>query len=912
MSQILPFIAVGLVSGSVYALAGVGLVLTYKTSGVFNFAYGAFAAISAYVFYTLMVSHNVPWSIAAAIAVFVVGAVTGLCMAKLAQVVRDSGLVINVGSTIGILLLVEAVIELMYGNATYRNVPVFLGAGTVNILDTTVQWSSIVTFLIGVVATALLAVYLRVTRMGIAMRAVVDDAELLDTSGISPNRVRRLSWIIGCTFAAASGVLFAPLLPLDPTTLTLLVISAFGAAAIGAFRNLPLTFFGGLIIGVVASILTRYLTTGLLAGVPPSLPFLVLFVLLVVYPNRGRWRLPVVSERIAQRSAIWKPPGTFTLSIGLAVLIVLILAPQFTGLHLMDWASALATTILFLSLSLLVRTSGQLSLCQVGFAAIGAAAFSHLTTGLGIPWLPALLISAAFAVPIGALLAIPAIRLSGVYLALATFGFGIVLQSMFYSQSYMFGSHGAGLVEPRPHVAFLSSDTGFYYLVLACALVTAGVLMAIDRSRLGRLLRGVADAPTTLRTSGASINVTRVLVFCISAFLAAGAGALAATAQSPASADNYPPLLSLTYLAAIIVIGQGAPWNALIAGFAVVLVPAYIHSTTVSWILQAVFGGSLVLLALTPEPMRHMPDRVSRAIDRVFPRWRGRGGAAPAPGHAASPASSGPGESLELSGIRVQFGGLVAVKNLSLAAPAGTITGLIGPNGAGKTTTFNVCSGLVRANAGRVLLDGHSLVHIGPAARARRGLGRTFQRLELFDSLSVRDNVALGAEAPFASDNPLLHLVARRAQARLSAASVAAAIELCGLSEVAEAPVSTLSTGRRRLVDLARCLAGRPRILLLDEPSSGLDAAETDEFAGIIRRVVKQSGVGVLLVEHDLSLVLGICSSIYVLDFGELLFHGTPDEVVASPVVQSAYLGEPSSDLPSQELAGQDVIGELQ
>jgi ABC-type branched-subunit amino acid transport system ATPase component/ABC-type branched-subunit amino acid transport system permease subunit len=713
--------------------------------------------------------------------------------------------------------------------------------------------------------------------------------------------------VIGSTFAAASGVLFAPLLPLNPLQLTLLVVSAFGAAAIGAFRSLPLTFLGGLLIGVLASVLTRYLTTGLLAGVPSSLPFLVLFALLLVYPNRRR--LPAVSERTAQANSVWKPPATFSLSLGAVVLIALVLAPQFTGLHLMDWASALAAAILFLSLSLLVRTSGQISMCQVGFAAIGAAAFSHLAAGLGVPWLLALLISGLIAVPISALLAIPAIRLSGLYLALATFGFGILLQYMFYQESYMFGANGADLAEPLPHVPFFSSDTGFYYLVLACTLVAAGALVAIDRTRLGRLLRGIADAPATLQTSGAAINVTRVLVFCLSGFLAAVAGALAATIQSPASPDNYPPLLSLTYLAVIIVIAPGAPWNALIAGFATILIPAYIHSSTVSYVLQAVFGGSLILLALTPEPMRHLPERVTRVIDRAFPRWHRRAGASPSLAHSAPTGPQRAGASLELSGIRVQFGGLTAVNDVSLTAPAGTITGLIGPNGAGKTTTFNVCSGLVRANAGRVLLDGRNIMHSSPAARARLGIGRTFQRLELFDSLSVRDNVALGAEASFANANPLRHLLAGRGQARVCQESTAAAIELCGLGDVNDVQVSTLSTGRRRLVDLARCLAARPRLLLLDEPSSGLDAVETREFAGIIRRVVDESGVGVLIVEHDLSLVLDICSSIYVLDFGEMLFSGTPDEVMASPAVQSAYLGEPSPDLAADQLATESAGG---
>ncbi|MDT7547408.1 MAG: hypothetical protein QOE99_3518 [Actinomycetota bacterium] len=246
---------------------------------------------------------------------------------------------------------------------------------------------------------------------------------------------------------------------------------------------------------------------------------------------------------------------------------------------------------------------------------------------------------------------------------------------------------------------------------------------------------------------------------------------------------------------------------------------------------------------------------------------------------------------LAAESLVVRYGGLVAVDDVSLAAPAGRITGLIGPNGAGKTTIFNACSGLVRPASGRVLLDDVDITGMSLPRRAQRGLGRTFQRIELWDSLSVRDNVELGREGLLAGSSPWRQLVARPADAREAREAADAALETCGLQDLADRPAGALSTGARRLVELARVLAGGGSMLLLDEPSSGLDDSESGRFADILRGAVADRGLGVLLVEHHMGLVLDVCDHLYVLDFGRLLFEGTPAQTVASDEVRAAYLG---------------------
>lgn len=246
---------------------------------------------------------------------------------------------------------------------------------------------------------------------------------------------------------------------------------------------------------------------------------------------------------------------------------------------------------------------------------------------------------------------------------------------------------------------------------------------------------------------------------------------------------------------------------------------------------------------------------------------------------------------LRVEDLTIRFGGNTAVDRACLDAPLGRVTGLIGPNGAGKTTTFNACSGLLRPSSGRINLFGEDVTGKSPAARARSGLGRTFQRMDLFDSMTVEQNVALGLEARLARSHPLRQLVCSPGEREMVRAATDEAIELCGLADIRHAVAGALSTGQRRLVDLARVLAGGFSMLLLDEPSSGLDTGETDRFGRIVERVVAERGCGVLLVEHDMKLVMSVCEYLYVLDFGEMIFEGTPEEVRASATVRAAYLG---------------------
>jgi ABC-type branched-subunit amino acid transport system ATPase component len=250
-----------------------------------------------------------------------------------------------------------------------------------------------------------------------------------------------------------------------------------------------------------------------------------------------------------------------------------------------------------------------------------------------------------------------------------------------------------------------------------------------------------------------------------------------------------------------------------------------------------------------------------------------------------------PGPDLSIERATVQFGGLLAVDDVSLRASGGEITGLIGPNGAGKTTIFNACAGVVALAQGSVSLGPHRLDGHSAARRAKHGLGRTFQRMELFDSMTVAENVALGPEALIAAQKPWGQLMARRSEQRQVRHCAETALTRCGINDLADRVAGSLSTGQRRLVELARALATPFRFLLLDEPSSGLDVVETEAFGAILAAFVRDSGIGILLVEHDMALVAAVCQQTNVLEYGQLIFSGSASETLASDIVRAAYLG---------------------
>jgi branched-subunit amino acid ABC-type transport system permease component len=614
MSDFLPFLVVGVVSGSVYGIASMGLVLTYKATGIFNFAHGAVAAAAAFVFYDLHHGHDVPVALAFLIAVAGFGVAAGFLLERLARRLTDAPPALTIVATVGVTLAIQGFLEWKYG--VRKDLPQFLlPNGSVQIADVTVTFSQLATVAIGAVSAVLLYQLFTRSRLGLALRGVVDDPALLGLAGTSPARARRSAWMLGCTFAALSGVLTAPTLGVDAILLTLLVVQAFGAAAIGRFSSLPLAYVGGLAVGVMGALATKVTQPyPALNGAPAAVPFVVLFVvLLITRPRRLVRRAAVVRTAREYRPL----PRPLQLTTAAVVAGALLAVPALAGSRLPVFINGLAFVFVFLSLGLLVWTSGQISLCQAAFVAVGAATFSHLTTA-DIPWMVALPLAGLATIPLGALVAVPAIRLAGIYLALATFGFGILFERVAYRFGVMFG--GDGFVSaPRPELGPVNAtgDRGFYYLALALVVAGSLLVLTLVRSRLGRLLRALGDSPVGLEAQGLAVNTTRVLVFCVAAFLAGIGGALLTAGIGTVSGNTLSALNSLTWLAVLAAVRtRRLVPAALLAAAALAVLPVYASDVLSSSKLTMLFGVAAVSAAIA-QPRRPWVVPAGRPAERT-------------------------------------------------------------------------------------------------------------------------------------------------------------------------------------------------------------------------------------------------------------------------------------------------------
>jgi ABC-type branched-subunit amino acid transport system permease subunit len=570
MRGLLPFVIAGVVSGSIYALAAVGLVVTYRTSGVFNLAHGSVAAVGAYAFYEMRDRNHLPWPVAALVVVGLLAPLLGLALERLGRLLAGAQEALRVVATVGLLLALTGAITARYGNVALPFAPYF-PSGTFAVAGTRIGWDQLLTVIIvGLAVIALQVVFTR-TRTGLAMAAVVEDPDLLALSGTSPVRTRRTAWVIGSVFATSSGVLIAPTVGLDTTVLTLLVLEAFGAAAVGRFSSIRNAYLGGIGLGVAAAIAQRYFSSTALQGLPASLPFIVLFGVLALSRPGG---FPAVSlgRRSAASPEPWRP--STTMAAAFVALAALGAAPLLAGPRIGLFCSWMGMAIIFLSLALLVRVSGQISLCHAAFAAAGATTFHHMSVGLGLPWVVALGLAGVATALVGTAVALPAVRLTGIYLALATFGFGILMERLAYPLGMFFGERGVRSV-PRP--AGFESDTRFYYVALAVLVVGAVAVTVVRAGRFGRLLSALGDAPEALESSGASTTTAKLLAFAVSSGLAGIGGAVyGASTTSVQSFAGFGFFESVTWLSLVAVAGSGLVTPALVGAALLTIVPSYI------------------------------------------------------------------------------------------------------------------------------------------------------------------------------------------------------------------------------------------------------------------------------------------------------------------------------------------------
>jgi branched-subunit amino acid ABC-type transport system permease component len=621
--KVWPFVVAGIADGSVYGLAALGLVLTYKTSGIFNLAIGAQAAASAYVFYSLRIVVGLPWPIAALCCLIGVGLGGALVFERLAFWLSDAAAVLRVVTAIGLMVLLQSLLTGAYGPATLT-MPPFLPTSIVRIAGVNVSVGQIIIVALGIACTASLYVFFRRTRLGVSMQAVVEDSSLLALQATNPAVVRRYAWAIGSCFVSVSGMLLAPAIGVDVNQMLLVFIAAFGAAALASFTSIGGAFAAAIAIGITMNVVSDELGNSrnvVVAEFYTQIPFLVLVLALGLLPSK---RLAEIGVRRVRR---FKPVPSFPRETVIATWAVVLAAavaiPHVIASSEIDaYTEAAGFFVILMSLGLMLWTSGQISLCHMAFAAVGAVTLGHAESA-GLPWLLGVVLAALVAVPVGALVAIPSFRLSGTFLAVITFGVGLLFQNLLYTTFLMFGSLGSIDVKRPSGKIFglqLGSDTGYFYVALVAAAAAGGLVVMVRRSRLGRLTRALSDSPAALEAHGTDTRLTRLFVFCISASMAAVGGALVAGVTGSAStyqAGSFGYFTSLVLVAVLVFCGRLPLLSPLIAAVILEVLKIYppFDRTAVVNYQGVVFGVLAIGAAVIPGI--NLPRVGRRAAERT-------------------------------------------------------------------------------------------------------------------------------------------------------------------------------------------------------------------------------------------------------------------------------------------------------
>ena len=547
---------------------------------------------------------------------------------------------------------------------------------------------------------------------------------------------------------------------------------------------------------------------------------------------------------------------------------------------------AVTYAIAVLGMTVVLGYTGQINLAQAAFFGFGAYVVGLGTTALGLNFWLALLLGVGVAALAGAILGLTTLRLGGHYLAMITISFQQIFDLVLNNWiAVTHGPDGVSGIE-RPMLAGIDlSDNRRYLLFCVVALyLLICFVWWLPNTRLGRAMRSVRENELAASVVGVHTLRTKVIAFTISAALGGISGGLYAGGFAYISPDNCNFARSVEFLTMVLLGGAQSPFGAALGTVLLILLPEWFRF--LKQIYLAAYGLAVILIMVfLPEGLWGLVSGAWRRIRGVIPL------ALPAniPALNLEVPAKGNAPILKLENLQKHFGGLKAVDGIDLEVTRGTVHALIGPNGSGKTTSLNVLNGIYKPTAGKIMVDGIDVTDLAPHERAGHGVGRTFQNIRLFPALSVLENVMVGAQR---DNNPIASGNAALLERALSA------LQFVGLADRAHLIVRNLPYGHQRLVEIARVLAGRPKLLLLDEPAAGLNQTEKQELVGLLKRL-RGHGLTIFLIDHDMGLVEKISDKITVLNFGKKIAEGTPAEVLRHPEVIAAYLGEGPAGAPA-------------
>jgi ABC-type branched-subunit amino acid transport system ATPase component/ABC-type branched-subunit amino acid transport system permease subunit len=905
-------LALGLVTGMVYGILGVGLVLVYRSSRIINFAYGEIGAFGAALLGTATKQWGVPYWIA-----FVMALATSAGIGAASEVVvirrlRAAPLLLSVIVTLGLGQLINIfsqIVNTSVGASVTYPQPSGFPEFSIGALLMTPAYTAMLFLTPAIVVV--LAVFLRRGRLGIALRASAANADAARMSGMLAGRLSALAWGVGGALAAYTAVLVLPTRGfsggqfLGPG----LLLRGLVCAVVARMTSLPVALLSGVGLGVVEQTLLANYPSG---GQVDMVIFVVIVVALLAQrstsgrgEDKGSWSTVQAFEPLPRSYRLVPAVRRLGWTVAaLAALLGLAIPEVVTNADATTFTLIVAFGIVGLSVALITGLGGQLSLGQFAVAGVGATA-SYWVTYEGAPFVFGPLAAATAAAAVSLVIGLPALRIRGPMLAVTTLAFALAAESWLLEQRWMLGAGGS---PRRPAIGQFAFDTGHSYYLVAFAVLTVGFWLArnVWTGGVGRRLRAVRDNEDAARAFAIPATTVKLQAFALAGVLAGLGGAVYGHLLAQQSASAYPVDSSINAAAVSVIGGLGILAGPLLGSLYILGVPNFVPLDNVG--LAAVAAGWLFLLMRYPGGLG---QSLAPARDRIVDALARRAGLDPARERAATPAGgmhaavgrldlAGPPEAsgveegqalLQAEGLTKRFGGLVAVNRVSLEVRGREILGLIGPNGAGKTTLFELLGGFSRPDKGRVVFQGRDITGHRPEKRARLGLIRSFQDAALFPTLTVHEVVTVAFERSMPT--PFLRSVAGLSARsdRRKAARADDLLATLGLLSYRDTKIMALSTGTRRITELACLVALDPVLLLLDEPTSGIAQRESEALGEVLLTVKEQLDLTMVVIEHDIPLLMRLADRVVAMESGEVITVGTPAQVQSDPRVIASYLG---------------------
>lgn len=925
----------GVLAGMTTALVALGIVLIFRATKVINFAVGNMGLPAAALFALMTINYDLPFWPSLLLSLIVgalfAAAVELIVVRRLFKAPR----VILLVATIGVAQLAQAIVRAFPDLNPGRDsrYPVATDSIWEDVWGMRITGPELTTIVVVPVLALALGWFLTKTTFGRTVTASADNPDLARLSGISPKQVSTFVWVIGGLLSSVSIMLLSGMVgsptgleDLGPSTLN----RALAAAVIAGMVSFPRAISAGLVLGLTEALIRFNFQD------QSGLIDLVLFLAVVVavfFQTRSQSteassfsfapRVRPIPPRVRQ---IWwvRNLGLIAgvIALAIAAMIPLIITEASRQL---TFTSIVVFAIAATSLVVVTGWSGQLSLGQMAFAGVGALFAAAMYRGLeldlgygttrllsvqfvGVPWIVAILSGALFSAAMAALIGLGALRVRGLLLAVTTFAFAIAAQQYIY-RIPVFSDDRTGSVPFERGTLFgldMSDNKVYYWFCLAMLVIVVAVVARLRRTGVGRSTTAVRDNPDTASAYTVANARTKLTAFAMAGGIAGLAGGLLAGSiqNVPITERLFQVGDSLQLVAMAVIGGLGSVVGPLLGALWVIGLPAFFPDNDTMPLLTSSMG-LLVLLLYFPGGLVQIGysarDALVKWLEGRLPEEAAKKSTATAAsltsGRDRKPltAEQAAAPALTTDALMVRFGGITAVDGVDLVVNPGEVVGLIGTNGAGKSTLVNAIGGYVPSTGG-VELHGIDLSSQNAAHRAMSGLGRTFQAAGLFPELTVRETVMVALEARGRTGlvSSALALPVSLKRERVRASEADELIDFLGLGRYGDAYIADLSTGTRRIVELAGLLALDARLLCLDEPTAGVAQRETEAFGPLLLEIRRELDAAMVVIEHDMPLIMSISDRVYCLELGKVIASGSPDEVRNDPMVVASYLGTDS------------------